>query len=223
MGVPVEIVGSRAMDAYYGNFAANSDFFKLPDFIARVGYVLADFYFNLYREQYAELKAEKTDGIVTFDPLTLNEQILEVKKDGDNLFAPYDKPIMSFAYSDQVAGVQYVSVIEPSGVGEAERISPTAKWQLDAVPFMNKIFFIPSKLGIKLIKKGNCNVSKISVLYVPSASTKGGYDVPDVLVDDIINKTVAAMRELKPTVIKKTNDQNQNMIMESEINKNAVR
>lgn len=223
MGVAVEIVASRAQDQYYGNYAANSDFFKPRDFIARVGYVLSEFYREMWREQYAELRAFKTDSIVTFDPTTLNTQTLEVKNVEGALFAKYEKPIMSFAYDQNVVGVQSVYIVEPRNGGEAERSAPQAKWQLDAVPFMNKVFFIPGKTGIEFIKKGNCNVSKVSVLYVPGVSDKGGYDVPDVLVDDIINKTVAAMRELKPPVIKKAADQNQNMVMESEINKNSVK
>lgn len=221
MGVAVDIVASRVSDQYYGNFAANSDFFKMPDFIARVGYVMADFYKEMYREQYAELRAFKTDSIVTFDPLTLNEQILKVEKVGNSLFAKYDKPIMSFGYDQNVVGVQYVNVIKPMQV-EAERIAPQSEWQLNSVGYFNKVFFIPTKTGIRFVKKGACNVSEVSVLYVP-ATDKGGYEVPDVLVDDIINRTVAAMRELKPPVIKKTADQNQNMVMESEINKNAVK
>ena len=222
MGVPVKIVASRVEDQYYGTFATNKDFFKKEDFIARVGYVMSNFYFDIYRQQYAELKAEKTDSIVVFDPLTLNEQELKVEKVGNILFAKFDKPIMSFAYSDSVAGVQAVEVIEPNGVGEVERISPQSKWHLDSVPFMNKVFFSPSKTGITFYKKGNCNVTKVRVYYVP-APVGDDYEVPDVLVDDIINKTVSAMRELKPTVIKQTNDQNHNMVMESEINKNAIR
>lgn len=222
MGVPVEIVAARAMDQYYGNLAANSDYFKIDDFIGRVGYVMADFYKEMYREQYAELRAFKTDSIVTFDPLTLNEQTLTVKKKDNQLFATYEKPIMSFGFDQNVVGVQYVNVIEPTHV-EAERIAPQAEWQMASVPFLNKIFFIPNKEGIRFIKKGNCNVTKVSVLYVPAASDQGGYEVPDVLADDIINRAVAAMRELKPPVIKKSADQNQNMVMEGEVNKNSLR
>lgn len=222
MGVPVKIVAQRAEDQFYKQYKTNSDFFGIDDFIARVGGVLGDYYFNLYREQYAELRSLKGEEIVQFDPLTLNEQILSVEKGDDGQrIAKFKQKVMSFALSNQSVGIQYVygRALKDKEWVELER-SPVG-WQLSLMPFVNKVFYQPTKTGLIITSKGNCNVGEVRVQYVPSIDGDD-YEVPDVLVEVIIERTVGAMRELSPQVIKKTNDQNQNMIMESEINKNAL-
>lgn len=223
MGVNIQIVAQRAEDQFYKQYKANSDFFEFEDFVARCGYVLSDYYFTIYREQYAELRALRSDELVMFDPLTLNEQIVSVQKEKSTgrLFATFDKPVMSFVYSNQSVGVQEVTVVEPAGDYGKEIERTPASWQLALMPFVDKIFFKPTKTGIDIFKKGNCNVAKVKILYVPSVNTDD-YEVPDTLVELVIERAVQAMRE-SPIAVKKTNDQNQNVILETEINKNSLK
>lgn len=224
MGVAIEIVAQYAMDRYYGEYKASSQFLDIDDFISGCGFAFGTVMQKMYQLQYAELRADQNDSIVSFDPLILNEQILEVKKEGNSYTAKFTDDIMSFGFSDQSVGVQQVTVVEPSNSfgEELERFSKQASWQMKYVPFVNKLFFMPSKEGITIIKKGFCNVSKVAVSYVPSSVNKD-YVVPDGMVDEIISECITIIREAKLPVVKKTNDQNQNMVMETEMNKQALK
>lgn len=224
MGVPIDIVGQYAMDRYFNQYKASSEFLDIQDFIDGCGYAWGSVVQQMYLALYAELKNEKTDSLVSFDPLILSEQVLEVKKEGGNMFAKFTDTPMSFGYSDQSVGVQLVTIVEPSNSfgEEVDRYSQQSAWQMKYMPFVNKIFFMPTKDGIKLIKKGFCNVSKVAVSYVPSVLSEG-YEVPDGMVDAIIEECISIIQKAQKPVIKKANDQNQNAVMESEINKESLK
>lgn len=215
----MNFVAQYAQDQYYAAYPTNKDFFKLSDFVFRCGAVLADFYQQEWLSRYAELKGEKNESIVEFDPSFLAEQVIDVK-DGKAILT---SKAMSFPYDTQSSGIQYVSVVEPQSCSDAEleRISINQLSQLQSVPFVNKSFFVPRETFLQIINKGNCNVNKIMVLYIPEMGED--MEVPDGIVEMTIGKTIANMRELRPPVVKQANDQNLNMVMESEINKNSVR
>ena len=213
----VREVAQRAMDQFYKQFKTNSDFFGLDDFVARVGGVVADFYFQLYREKYAEIRADGNSSaeVVQFDPLHLNEQILEVDKKG---FAEYKYPVMSFVYDQQSVGVQEVL---DDKTGE-EVFRRTSKIKKSLLPHTDRAYYRVKKKGLEIITDG-CKVERVAVAYIPAVSNEVDWEVPDVLVENTIIRVVASMRELDPGLVKKTNDQNQNMAPETEINKNSLK
>lgn len=226
MSVKIDIVAQSAMDRYYGGYKSSQDHWEIGDFIWACGFAWGTVAQKMYQMMYAELRSEKTDGLVSFDPLLLAEQELTVERDRETgkMFAKFTDPIMSFGFSDQSVGVQMVTVTEPAASfgDELERYSKQSSWQLSLLPFVNKIFFSPSKLGITIVKKGFCNVSKVSVSYLPAAGSKEIL-VPEGMVDEIIAEAITLIREGKIPVIKKTLDQNPNAVMEGEINKEALR
>lgn len=230
MGVRIDIVAQSAMDRYYKEYKASVQFFDIEDFTAGCAFAYGRVLQEMYQLMYAELRSEKTDGLVSFDPLILNEQILPVEKVGNVRMAKFTHPIMSFGFSDQSIGVQQVTVVEPTAsFGEdIERSSKTAQWQMKYVPLVNKLFFIPTKEGLIIEKKGFCNVSKVAVSYIPAPYDKNNqpitdFQVPEGMVDEIIAECIALIQSGGLAVVKKTNDRNPNMVMESEINKNSVR
>lgn len=221
MSIPIKDVAASAMDAYYKDFATDNDFFKLNDFITRCAYTLANIYQQQYLMLYAEQRADRNDGLVTFDPLWLNVQELEVKrKEGGGYFAAYNKPVMSFSYGNSSPGIQEVVASSPNDGLVLERASFAEMQQLNYVPYVNRIFFIPMKTGLGIIQKGNCTVSKLNLYYVPQAGED--MDVPDVLSDQVVNETVDRMLG-RQVIVKKTADGNPNMVMETEMNKNAIK
>lgn len=221
MAIPIKDVAASAMDAYYKDFATDNDFFKLDDFITRCAYTLANIYQQQYLMLYAEQRADRNDGLVTFDPLWLNVQDLTVKrKDGDGFFAEYTKPVMAFAYGNSSPGVQQAIAISPNEGMVLERATLAELQQFKYVPYVNRVFFIPMKTGLKIIQKGNCTVSKLNLYYVPEAGED--MDVPDVLAAQVVDETVDRMLG-RPVIVKKTADGNPNMVMETEMNKNALK
>jgi len=220
MSIPIKIVAASAMDAYYKDFPTDNDFFKLDDFISRCSYSLANIYQQQYLMLYAEQRADRNDGLVAFDPLWLNVQELEVKRKGDGFFAEYTKPVMAFSYGNSSPGVQEAIAISPNEGMVLERAILAELQQFKYVPYVNRVFFIPMKTGLKIIQKGNCTVSKLNLYYVPEAGED--MDVPDVLAEQVVEETVGRMLG-RPVIVKKTADGNPNMVMETEMNKNALK
>lgn len=221
MGVNVKILAQTAMDRFYRQYKTDSDFFDIPDFISAIGFALSTFYLSVYKERYAEIAAQKTDEVVSFDPLTLNTQRVALEKEGDVFVGKFSKPVMSFAYSNSSPGIQKVSVALPkNNYGKSVELL-NEQWQIKLIPKSNFLFYTPIPNGISISSSCLFDVEEVNVLYVPSISGDD-YEVPDVLTDMVLDKTVASFHQL-PGVVKKTNDQNQNMTIETEINKNSIR
>lgn len=222
MSVSIEIVAQSAMDRFYGDYKSSVMYWELSDFILGCGMAWAAACQRMYLVQYAESRADKDDSVVAFDPLILNDQQLKVDK--TTKFAKFEVPVMAFGFSNQSVGIQSVTIVEPSNSfgDEIERQPSQSQWQLGLLPFVNKIFYVPKNDGIQIVKKGNCNVSLVNVAYVP-AGTGGGYSIPDGMADEVIMECISIIREGRLPVVKKTNDQNPNMVMETEMNKNALK
>jgi hypothetical protein len=226
MGLSIKIVAQSAMDRYYGEYKASVQFFDLDDFVLGCGMAWAAAAQRMYLMMYAELKGEKDDSIVSFDPTMLNTQVLTVDKKDGRLFAKYKYPVMTFAFTNQSIGVQSVTVVSPSGNYGAslERYSEQAAWQMNYIPYVNRLFYSPRHDGIDIIKKGACNVNEVSVSYVPAISPNGeDYYIPEGMSDEIMAECITLVREGRLPVIKKANDQNPNMVMETEINKQELK
>lgn len=218
MGQAIDIVAQFTMDAYYRDFKGAADFFDLDDFIFRCGATAAEFYRQEFAAKYGELKAERSDSLVAFGDDLLASKTIKVTSDPTGAYAEIDFPVLSFSYDTKNAGLQSVF---SHGV-EVERSSMTERWQLAQLPYTNKTFWWLEGKRIKFFTKGYSNVDDITVYYVPGI----GHDmiIPDGIIDHVINTTVMAMKQIEQgMVVKATNDGNPNKIIETEINKTAMK
>lgn len=226
----LKYVAQLAMDNFYQNYKGEDDFWDLEDFISMCGNTVAGIYLSFYQQEYAMLRSERNGEGIAFDAGWLSEQEVIVEKDKNNrLFANLDNAVMTFPYDKNSTGIQNVFVIDPYSNDELERTSISEVWQLKYVPFTNRIFFYSnvsggtcdtiSKLGF--VNKGNCNLKKVRVLYVPVMEENA--NIPDGLIGDAIAKTVLAVKQMaNGNVVDQTADQNSNKVLQTEIDKNTL-
>jgi hypothetical protein len=218
MSVPINQVAQYAMDAYYRDYKGNSDFFDLDDFIFHCGATAADYYRQEWAAKYAELKAEKSESLVSFGEEMLIEATLQAKPINGGFCADIDFNYLTFTYDHQSGGIQNVF----SRGMELERSSVGQKWQLNSLPVTSRIFWYVMGKKIFLFTNGAQNVVELQVLYIPGIGPK--MELPDGVVKYVIDTTVSIMRQIEQgKIIKETNDGNNNAVMESEINKAALR
>lgn len=218
MSQPIDIVGQYAMDAYYRDYKGNADFFDIDDFIYHCGATAADYYRQEWAAKYAELKAEKSESLVSFGDELLATKTLKAKPGTGGFEADIDFPFLSFTYDTQNSGIQSIF----SHGNELERTSANQRWQLKLLPVTNRIFWYATSKKIYFVTNGTCNVGEFEVSYIPGI----GKDmvIPDGIVKYVIDTTVGMMRQIEAgTIVKETNDGNRNKIMESEINKAALK
>jgi hypothetical protein len=223
MGQKMKYIATTAMDDYFQQYQDGTSFFTLDDFIQRCGNVSADFYRQQFRVMYDELRQERRDEVVGFDPSVLSEQFVKVKKQGIEWIGDLEKPAMSLPYDKQSSGFQ--SVFDVRDGKELERSNISETWQYQYQPYTNRLFFRIDRNKIKVFTKGAANVQEVRILYVPSISIGDGEaELPDGMVNYVVMTTVSQMRQLSQgKIVKVSIDGNPNMIMESEINKESVK
>ncbi len=205
------------MDNFYSSYKSDFQFFDLDDFMRYTGNAVSAIYQKYYEAQYKDLRAERKDEIVTFDTGMLSEQILEVENKDGELTAALKEPVMSFMYDQSNTGIQYVNIIEPAGSQEVQRTTINAKWQLAYLPKTNTIWYYPKIKEVGFINQNNCNIKKVSMLYVPEMYPEAL--IADGIVQDAIANTVMMVKQLTDkTVVKKTLDNNENKLQETELN-----
>lgn len=221
MAEPLPIVGQYAMDAYFNNFKDASQFFELSDFIFHCGATIADLYQQEAKTKYAELRQEKQEDVVGFPADWLLEQVLKVERKDGETFAKLTEPVMGFSWDNQVLGIQEVLPLKPRDAN-LERTTQAAAWQNKLVPFTHTIFWYGRKDRVIFEKKGGCNISEVSVLYIPTVSEN--MLVPEGIIRYTIDQTVSTIRQLVTgQIVKKAVDGNQNLVLEGEINKNSLK
>lgn len=226
MATKLNIVAQYAMDAYLGQYRVQADFFTINDFIFHCAASAASFYQQLYEREYTKLRADgQKDEVVAFSNDFLNTQILEVKKKDGETFAELKEQVFSFAWDSSNVGVQNVFCSKPAPQYELERSDIDEIWQLKYTPKNNLTFWALDGGRILLINNGTCNVKEIKVLYVPQITADNPEALlPDAIVSPVINTTVAAIRELRNgAIVKKTNDNNENKVLQSELNIQATK
>lgn len=223
-------VAQLAMDNYYQNYKGEDDFWDLEDVVSMCGNTASALYSTFYQQEYAMLRQERKDEVISFDAGWLLEQEVEVKKVGDRLFAVLERPVMTFPYDKSSTGLQTIFITEPNSYDELERTSLGALWQLKYLPKTNRIFFFSDVAPtscmticqIGFINKGNCNIKKIRVLYVPSMTDEMA-NVADGIIADVVVKTVLAMKQMAAgNVVDETADQNSNKILQTELDKKTL-
>lgn len=212
----LKYLGQDCMDNYFQNFRSDFQFFDLQDFIDNAGQTVAAIYQRYYELQYRELRGDRKDEVVTFDAGMLVEQILKVENKGGNLFADLKQPVMTFMYDQNSAGIQ--SVFNTADNTELDRTTVNELWQLPYVPKTNRTFFYSGINRLNFVNKGDCNVKEVRVWYVPSMYADA--IIADTIADEALQTTILQMRQLADKqVVKKSLDNNENKILETEIDK----
>lgn len=210
------------MDLFYNSYKSAADYFDLEDFIYNTGATVADLFRQEYMQKYAELRQEKSDSMVEFDPTWLNEKEIDVEIKDGRYFAKIDFGFMNFPYDAQSTGIQSVISITPNYGKELQRVTLNQVWQLQYIPATNEIFFQPEKTKLNIFKYGAANTNKIKVFYIPSISED--MEVPDGLVELAITNTVGKVKGLlQGNIVKKSIDGNINRVMETEIDKRQLK
>lgn len=228
----LKYVAQLAEDLYYQQYKGDDDFFDLDDFVRNCGNTIAAMYMQFYLQEYAMQRQDRKNDaeVISFDAGWLLEQEVEVVKNGVGIYAKLDNAVMTFPYDKSSIGLQNIFITEPFSTDEVERTSLTSLWQLKYIPKTNRIFFYSevsandcltiSKIGF--VNKGNCNIKKIRVLYVPSMVDENAL-VADGIINDAVMKTVATMKQLASgNVVDMTADGNSNKIPQTEINKQTL-
>jgi len=222
MGQKVKYIAQMASDDFFQNYADGTSFFTLDDFVLRVGNVASEFYRQLWKSMYDEIRQERRDEVVGFEPSVLSEQIVKVKKENGEWVGELEKAAMSLPFDKQSSG--FSNVFDAKTGVELERSNINETWQYKYQPFTNRLFYRIDRDKVKIFSKGTCGVQELRILYVPSI-TIGDEDaeLPDGIVQYVITNTVNYMRVFgDKKVLKKSLDGNQNEIIESEINKESV-
>lgn len=217
----LNIIAQYAMDAYYRDFKADSQFFDIDDFIFHVGNTVTDLYLQEYRIEKARIRQEKSDEVVSFssDWIPHVEVIFE-NKNGE-ISATLPKSVMAFPFNSDTVGVQDIIATSPRGA-KLERGSISELWSYAYLPDSDRIYWWVEQNNIFAFKKGSANLQKAKVFYIPVMD--GDSEVPDGVINYVILTTVTNMRQMETgVVIDKTNDGNSNKVLQSEINKNSLR
>jgi len=223
MGVCIDIAAQSAMDLFYTNYKASSDFYDLSDFRAHCAGIVGNIYQQGYKEQYTEFRQEKKDEVISFDPGTLNEQIVKVERKGSELVACLERPVMSFAFDMQGCGVQDIIPTKPLNGVTLERTTSAAVWQLKYVPYTNIIWWYLQRDKVKFVNKGSCNLHEIQILYVPSISDPN-FEIPDGVYEFVVTTAAMTIKQgANGSVVKTSLDGNPNKIMQTEIDQSQIK
>lgn len=224
MGKLVKVAAQSAMDDFYQNFSDNTSYFQLEDFVYRIGTIAADYYTKEWQRMYAELRADRTQEVVAFDPTTLAEEFVKVKKDNETGEWVGDllRKVLSVPFDLQTSGYQIV--MDAKTGEELERSNINETWNYQYQPLNNRKFWRIDRGKIKVFTRGICNLQELRILFVPSITIgDGDEELPDGIVSYCISNTVAYMRAMaQGKIIKKALDNNPNMAFETEMNPKAV-
>lgn len=218
------IVAQTAMDDFYQNYGDGVSFFLIDDFLQRVGFFAADYYRQAWKQMYDELRAERKEEIVGFDPTTLSEQFVKVKQvEGGEWVGEIEKPTLSLPFDMNTSGFQNVFNVKDGK--ELERSNINETWNYQYQPYNNRLFFRIDRKQIKIFTRGNSNIQEVRILYVPSIQI-GDEDaeLPDGIVEYVITNTVGYMRQqAQGLVVKKSLDNNPNKLIQTEANADAMK
>src|SRR5688500_195317 len=92
------IVAQKTMDLYYQSYKSSEQFFDLDDFISQCGATIADMYEQTVRAKYAELRAMRSEDVVSLPADWLLEQRLKVERKDNQTYATLTHGVMSFLW-----------------------------------------------------------------------------------------------------------------------------
>jgi len=223
----LQILASLVMDAYYQSYAKESDFLQQEDFEQYTSIffqqVLQEDFDKTRREMLQMRILELNDSPILSDAWYKVKEV-EVKKENDNFYAIMPTTF-SFNRDITFAGLK---AVYPSGdIGDCcGKFGKIQSQQCEGLKFLPKsdktIYYFP--LGNKIyFKNVSCGLKKVNVAYIPTLdeTEDGEINIPDGLVAEIVVRTYSFLTSAKNgAVIDKTNNQNQNKIIQSEIDPN---
>jgi len=216
----LKYIAQQAQDDFIQDYAGNTTFFTLEDWVQRCGSVLGEYYLNEFKAQYAELRQEKRDEVVGFSTDVLSELSLTFEGGQGEWTSKEKVNAFSFAYDKQNSGYQNVFITKPAPRKEAIRTSINELWQLEYSGTVNRIFWYPEGGKIKAVSKGFCNLQEAILYYVPSIEED--MMVPDGVIDYVRRTAVQNMMIAAQQIVKETNNGNRNKTMETEIDKQQL-
>lgn len=223
MSLPIKIVAQNVMDAYYQQYADETAFFTLDDFVHHVGAAAGEIFRQEFQVAYAEQRQDtRGQSMVTLSQGMLVDEVLKVTKKDGYWRAILENDVFTFPFDASDAGIQDVEAVKPANSCQLIRSRASVKWSLDIMPTMNKIFWWRDRDSIMFYSNTNANLTEVRVWYVPAIGEN--MLIPDAIVHLVERTAIAAMREAQQGVIvKQANDLNSNKIAQTEINLNAAK
>lgn len=220
----LQYYAQQCSDNFYQNYKTDYQFFDIDDFILYLGNTIAGIYQTYFDKQRQEFRSEKKDEVVTFDEGMLSYEDIVLSSANNTLTATLSEPIMSFLTDKSNTGVQTIKILKPQCNCEVERSSLSSEWQLDLIPKVNKVFFRAGNTTVTFTNKSQFNISTatVRIYYVPQMYPCA--IIAQGIANEAIAKTVLLMRQMHDkNVVKKSLDNNDNAILETEIDKMAIK
>lgn len=211
-----QIVGQQLMDLYYKQYKTNSDFFDLDDFIRFVGNAWAYLLVQEYKENYALMAKEGVIDVVGFSHDFIQEQVVDVRQEGNTYFGRLKSPIMGFPYDQRTTGIQNVFPIGNQGCGEIIRASIDEQWMDCYLPRTSKRFWhLQTRDKMIFTNIEQCNLKKVSVLYIP-APEDPNLIITEGKVGEVLSAAMLLMKGEENKIIPSVNNQNKDRIIQTE-------
>jgi len=221
----LQILASLVQDAYYQQYAQDSDFFSLKDFED----YSATFYYQVLQEEFNKVRREMINLNViqpTEEPL-LNADWYSVREfevhEKNNKFWIDIPNVFSFGNDVNFTGIK--EIYSPDSVGDCSgefaKIQAEQARTLRLLPKSDKIiYWFP--LGDKAyFERVRCGLKNVKVAYIPSLDMECGEDeviVPNAYIAEIMTRTYNFMTTAKNgNIVDKTSNQNPNKLIQTEI------
>lgn len=224
MATAIKILAGRVMDLYYQDYAGNTEFFDLDDFIFNVGSAYSDLLQKEYDSERMIMRADREEGYVTFSHDWLQTQELQiVRKSEEGAYYKLKQKPMSFPYDKWDIGIQNIFPVGSKFTRELIRDSVDKTWQDELLPNTKNVFWRLLKDSI-LVKDSILQSAPpaIRVIYVPEVSID--LEIPNSRNGMITSMVLALMRGMETNhLVKETNDQNKNKLPVTENDRNLIK
>lgn len=224
MATPIKILAGRIQDLYYQDYAGNTQFFDIDDFIFNVGSAYADLLQKEYDSERMLMRADKQEGYVTFSHDWLQTQECQlVRKNEEGIYYKMKQKPMSFPFDKWDIGIQNIFPVGAKFSKELIRDSIDKSWMDDLLPNTKNVFWRLLKDNI-LVSDSVLQSAPpaIRVVYVPEVSVD--LEIPNSRNAMITASVLTLMRKLEENyLVKETNDQNKNKLPVTETDRNLIK
>src|SRR5580765_2014287 len=83
MATPIKILAGRIQDLYYEDYAGNSQFFDIDDFIFNTGSAYAKLLQDEYDSERQNMSIDREEGLISFSHDWLQTQVLQLNRKGE--------------------------------------------------------------------------------------------------------------------------------------------
>ena len=224
MATPIKILAGRIQDLYYEDYAGNSQFFDIDDFIFNTGSAYAKLLQDEYDSERQNMSIDREEGLISFSHDWLQTQVLQLNRKGEEgeSYLLKQKP-MSFPYDKHDIGIQNVFPVGAKFTKELIRDSIDKSWQNDLLPNTKNVYW--SLIKDSILVRGSVLQSAppfIRVVYVPEISVD--LEIPNSRNAVITTMVLSLMRGMEANhLVKETNDQNKNKLPVTENDRNLIK